>query len=67
VASHSAVSTLVFVAPEAALPRTLSQIRIDLNPAAFNAVSEEDVAIFNTPEGVTFVDGKCLVSFPYPC
>ncbi|KAG6844943.1 hypothetical protein H0H87_002276 [Tephrocybe sp. NHM501043] len=55
-ASYSAVSTLVFVAPDVVLPRIMAQLRADINPAAVNALTDFDFGVWLTPEGTTYVD-----------
>ncbi|KAK7030667.1 TOG domain-containing protein [Favolaschia claudopus] len=55
-AAYHAVTTLVFVAPDIGLPRIVKQLQDDLNPSTLNALTAEDLGIWRTPEGTTFVD-----------
>ncbi|KAF8057458.1 armadillo-type protein [Lyophyllum atratum] len=55
-ASCSAASTLVFVAPEPVLPRVMEQLKVDINPAVINSLTELDIGIWLTPEGTTYTD-----------
>ncbi|KAG7440398.1 ARM repeat-containing protein [Guyanagaster necrorhizus] len=48
-ASYRAVTTLAFVSPESVVPQ-------DAN--AINGLSEDDLGIWATPEGTTYVDGE---------
>ncbi|KAF9234000.1 armadillo-type protein [Melanogaster broomeanus] len=57
-ASYRAVSTLAFVCPEIVLPRIMDQLRVDVDVAALNGLTEDDIGIWETPEGTTFVDGR---------
>jgi hypothetical protein len=59
-ASQYAVSTLVFVSPELALPRIIGQLRTDLDPVAANALTDFEFGVWSTPAGTTFVDGESL-------
>ena len=49
-ASYTAVSTLAFVSPGTVLPQIVESV--------VNALSESDFAIWATPEGSTYIDGK---------
>jgi hypothetical protein len=62
-ASYQAVTTLAFVSPSRVLHRALEQLRIDINPAVINAITETEIAIWATPEGTAFVDGNCASCF----
>ncbi|KIJ11894.1 hypothetical protein PAXINDRAFT_157123 [Paxillus involutus ATCC 200175] len=55
-ASYRAVGTLAFVCPEVVLPRIMDQLRLDVDGAALNGLTEDDLAIWETPEGTTYVD-----------
>ncbi|KAJ7449659.1 armadillo-type protein [Mycena latifolia] len=55
-AAYSALTTLVFVAPEAILPRIVEQLRADIDPSVVNALTEEDLGMWRMPEGSTFID-----------
>ncbi|KAF8063638.1 armadillo-type protein [Lyophyllum atratum] len=55
-ASCSAASTLMFVAPEPVLPRVMEQLKVDINPAVINSLTELDIGIWLTPEGTTYTD-----------
>jgi hypothetical protein len=62
-ASYQAITTLAFVSPSHVLQRALDQLRIDINPAVINAITETEIAIWATPEGTAFVDGNHSSSF----
>ncbi|EKM53603.1 uncharacterized protein PHACADRAFT_125439 [Phanerochaete carnosa HHB-10118-sp] len=55
-ASYRAVTTLSFVAPEIAIPRVVEQLRRDIDAQALSSLTDEDLAIWATPEGTTYVD-----------
>ncbi|EIW80197.1 ARM repeat-containing protein [Coniophora puteana RWD-64-598 SS2] len=55
-AGYAALSTLAFVCPAEVLPRVMQQLREDLEPAKLRALSEEDVGMWRTQEGVLYVD-----------
>ncbi|KAF8131842.1 armadillo-type protein [Boletus edulis] len=55
-ASYRAIGTLAFVAPQVVLPRLMDQLRVDINAKALGALTEEDLGIWETPEGTTYVD-----------
>ncbi|KAJ7334076.1 armadillo-type protein [Mycena albidolilacea] len=55
-AAYSAVTTLVFVAPDVVLPRIVEQLRVDIDPSTLNALTEEDLGMWRMPEGSTFID-----------
>jgi hypothetical protein len=57
-ASYQAISTLAFVCPENALPKIMEQLRTDIDPSTINALSEAEFGIWETPEGMTYVDGE---------
>lgn len=57
-ASGRAVTTLSFVAPEVVIPEIVEQLRRDINAQEVDALTETDLAIWATPEGTTYVDGK---------
>ncbi|KAJ7180610.1 armadillo-type protein [Mycena filopes] len=56
-AAYSALTTLVFVAPDVVLPHVVEQLRADIDPATFNALTEDDLGMWRMPEGSTFIDG----------
>lgn len=62
-ASYNALTTLVFVAPAAVLPRVLDQLKADIDTATLNGISAHDLAVWATPEGTTYVDGKILLFY----
>ncbi|KAJ7252741.1 armadillo-type protein [Mycena haematopus] len=55
-AAYSALTTLVFVAPDVVLPRIVEQLRVDIDPYTLNALTEEDLGMWRMPEGNTFID-----------
>ncbi|KAJ7043552.1 armadillo-type protein [Mycena alexandri] len=55
-AAYSALTTLVFVAPDVVLPRIVERLQADIDPATFNALTEEDLGMWRMPEGSTFID-----------
>ncbi|KAJ7672704.1 armadillo-type protein [Mycena rosella] len=55
-AAYSALTTLVFVAPEAVLSRIIEHLRTDIDPSILNALTEEDLGMWRMPEGSTFID-----------
>ncbi|PBK90411.1 ARM repeat-containing protein [Armillaria gallica] len=55
-ASYRAVTTLAFVSPETAVPRIVDQLRKDIDANVINGLSEDDLGIWLTPEGTTYVD-----------
>ncbi|KAG2360727.1 ARM repeat-containing protein [Suillus spraguei] len=55
-ASYQAISTLAFVCPEYVLPKVMEQLRADINPSTINALSQAEFGIWETPEGMTYVD-----------
>jgi hypothetical protein len=56
-ASYSAITSLTFISPATVLPRIVDQLKDDLDPAILNSLTDDDLAIWATPEGTTFVDG----------
>lgn len=60
-AAYEAVKTLVFVFPETIVPSIVDQIKADMDAKLLNALTETDIAIYNTEEGKTYVDGKCHI------
>jgi len=56
-ASYSAVTTLTFISPTSVLPQIIRRLQEDLDPEVLNALSDEELSIWATPEGTTFVDG----------
>ena len=57
-AGLKALTTLAFVSPETVLPRVMDQLRVDINLDILNSLTETDYAIWKTPEGTTYVDGR---------
>ncbi|KAJ6607520.1 armadillo-type protein [Mycena sp. CBHHK59/15] len=55
-AAYNALTTVVFVSPDAALPRFVEQLRADLNSSVINALTEEDLGMWRMPEGSAFID-----------
>ncbi|KAJ7504446.1 armadillo-type protein [Mycena galericulata] len=55
-AAYHALTTLVFIAPDAVLPRIMEQLRTDIDPSVLNALTEEDLGMWRMPEGTTFID-----------
>ncbi|KAG1831619.1 armadillo-type protein [Suillus variegatus] len=55
-ASYRAISTLAFVCPQNVLPKIMEQLRADIDPSKINALSEAEFGIWETPEGMTYVD-----------
>ncbi|KAF7356649.1 TOG domain-containing protein [Mycena venus] len=55
-AAYSALTTLVFVAPDVVLPRVVEQLRVDIDPFTLNALTEEDLGMWRMPDGSTFID-----------
>ena len=45
------------MAPELVIPEIVQQLRRDINAEELDKVTEEDLAIWATPEGTTYVDG----------
>lgn len=52
------MTTLSFVAPELVIPEIVAQIRKDIDAQELAAVTEENIAIWATPEGTTYIDGE---------
>lgn len=50
---------MTLVAPEAVIPRILTQLRSDIDAGQINAISSTDLAIWATPPGTAYVDGRC--------
>ncbi|KAI0366693.1 ARM repeat-containing protein [Pilatotrama ljubarskyi] len=55
-AGYRAITTLAFVAPSAVLPKVVEQIRSDLRSVNINSLTEDDLGIWATPEGQTYID-----------
>ncbi|KAF8959922.1 armadillo-type protein [Flammula alnicola] len=55
-ACYSAITTLAFISPSLVLPRIVEQLQQDLDPNVLNTLSDDELAIWATPEGTTFVD-----------
>lgn len=47
---------MAFIAPDVVLPRLVAQIRIDID-AGLGALTEEEIGIWETPEGTMYDDG----------
>lgn len=52
------MTTLSFVAPEVVIPQIVEQLRRDINAQELDSLTEEDLAIWATPEGTAYVDGE---------
>jgi len=52
------VTTLAFVLPTLVLPRIIDQLQRDIDPNVLNGLTDEDLGVWATPEGTTFVDGS---------
>lgn len=67
------MTTLAFVSPETAVSRIVNQLRKDIDANVINGLSDDDLGIWLTPEGTTYVDGKNfsilsssnLIDFPH--
>ena len=57
-AGYRAITTLAFVAPEAVLPKVVEKISTDIKADDVQSLTDEDLGIWATPEGQTFVDGE---------
>jgi hypothetical protein len=57
-ASYRAVKTMAFVSPHVVLPRVVKQLRADINPDLINTLSDSELGIWSTPEGMTYVNGR---------
>ncbi|KAF8553713.1 ARM repeat-containing protein [Imleria badia] len=55
-ASYRAIGTLAFIAPDVVFPRVMDQLRVDIDAKALGALTEEDIGMWETPEGTTYVD-----------
>ncbi|KAJ7066647.1 armadillo-type protein [Mycena amicta] len=55
-ASYSALTTVVFVAPDVVLPGVVKQLQTDIDPITLNALTEEELGMWRMPEGTAFVD-----------
>ncbi|KAI0764358.1 ARM repeat-containing protein [Trametes elegans] len=55
-AGYRAITTLAFVAPHVVIPKVVDQVRSNLKPETIRALTEDDLGIWATPEGQTFVD-----------
>ncbi|KAF9561868.1 ARM repeat-containing protein [Agrocybe pediades] len=55
-AAYTAVTTLAFISPSTVLSQVISQLNADLDPQILNAITDDDLSIWATPEGTTFVD-----------
>ncbi|KAJ7224326.1 armadillo-type protein [Mycena pura] len=55
-ASYSALTTLVFVAPDIVLPRIIKQLQSDADSSVLHALTQEELGIWRMPEGIAFVD-----------
>ncbi|KAF9479098.1 ARM repeat-containing protein [Pholiota conissans] len=55
-ACYSAITSSTFISPATVLPRVVDQLKTDLDPAVLTALTDDDLAIWATPEGTTFVD-----------
>lgn len=48
----------MFVAPDAVLPKVVEKISADLKADDLQSLMDEDLGIWATPQGQTFVDGR---------
>ncbi|CDO72622.1 hypothetical protein BN946_scf184985.g41 [Trametes cinnabarina] len=55
-AGYRAITTLAFVAPAAVIPKVVEQIRNDLRAEETHALTDDDLGIWATPEGQTYVN-----------
>ncbi|OJT01635.1 Translational activator GCN1 [Trametes pubescens] len=55
-AGYRAITTLAFVAPGAVLPKVIDQVRRDLKAENIHSLTDDDLGIWATPEGQTYVD-----------
>ncbi|RDX47550.1 ARM repeat-containing protein [Lentinus brumalis] len=55
-AGFRSVTTLTFVAPDAVLPKVVAKIRTDLKAEDVHSLTDDDLGIWATPEGQTFID-----------
>ncbi|KDR69874.1 hypothetical protein GALMADRAFT_913484 [Galerina marginata CBS 339.88] len=55
-AAYNAVTTLTFISPTLVLSRIVDQLKEDLDPHVLESLSDEDLAVWATPEGTTFID-----------
>ncbi|KAI0628364.1 ARM repeat-containing protein [Trametes polyzona] len=55
-AGYRAITTLAFVAPAVVIPKVVDQVRSDLRAETVNALTDDDLGIWATPEGQTYVD-----------
>ncbi|KAJ8595557.1 ARM repeat-containing protein [Rhizopogon salebrosus TDB-379] len=55
-ASYRAMSSLAFVCPEVVLPKVMDQLRANVDALTINALTEAEFGIWETPEGMTYVD-----------
>ncbi|KAI9068620.1 ARM repeat-containing protein [Trametes sanguinea] len=55
-AGYRAITTLAFVAPNAVIPKVVEQVRSDLRSEETHALTDDDLGIWATPEGQTYVD-----------
>ena len=63
-AGYRAITTLAFVAPSAVIPKVVEQIRGDLKAEDVHSLTDDDLGIWATPEGQTFVDGAESLTCP---
>ncbi|KAF8445059.1 hypothetical protein L210DRAFT_933393 [Boletus edulis BED1] len=54
-ASYRVIGTLAFVAPQAVLPHVMDRLWVDIDAKALGGLSEEDLGIWETPEGTMYV------------
>ncbi|TBU31959.1 ARM repeat-containing protein [Dichomitus squalens] len=55
-AGYRAITTLAFVAPEAVLPKVVEKIGADIKADDVQRLTDEDLGIWGTPEGQTYID-----------
>lgn len=63
-AAYRATRTLAFIAPSIYVPEFLSKIREDLDPMQLDFIGVEELGIWQTPPGTTFVDGESTAALP---
>jgi hypothetical protein len=59
-AAYRAATTLCFIQPSVYVPPLLEMIREDLDASALHSIGAEEIGIWRTPPGQTFVDGGCF-------
>lgn len=57
-ARHRAITTVAFLHPETALPQFFDCLSAYLDVKSANALTQEQIGIWETPEGTLFTNGK---------